>query len=257
MVQLKFEKDSKIQESRALINKKSSELVQVKVNSKYLGISTVIMYLITFIYIYASATYSGHLKWTNITLKRSFTLSEGLQYSEKIGTTILIITTLAMLQGYFASLNFYSVKDPGILSKCISVEVVTYLALMSWLLLFFVSRDNTYAHGLVAFVFSSTILFYAVMLRSIYNDVYVDEPGSKDLYNLDIVSYLVIASYCIILFFFILNVLIKGHTKFRLVKDYFIGTFEIVCIICYLIFFGMLTFLPPLPEDLDLICYSK
>jgi hypothetical protein len=254
MVILKNKKSNQGAQS-AFINKKSSELIQTKDNSKYLCIATLISYILTFSYIYGSATYRGKLKWVKITEKTSYTMSEAVQHSEKIGSTILIILTLALLQGYFASLNFYNVKEKNLLSKCISVEVVTYLTLTAWILLFFVNREKTYGHGIVAFVFSTSVLFYSVMLKSIYNDVYIDEPGTNVLGNIDIISYFVMVAYAIVLFFFILNIVIKDK-KFTIVKDYFIGTFEIVCIVSFLVFFGMLAELPPLPEDFDLVCYS-
>jgi hypothetical protein len=132
--------------------------------TKVVGSLAVIIYLLTFLYVYGSAAYMNHLRYDK------FTLSHSLQYCEKIGSTFLFVLMSAFLVGLTVSQNFIEKNEP----LRISVFSMIFLLLVCFLLLFWIPprKKVIIAHVSIAVLMVLANLYSSFIIHILYSTTY-------------------------------------------------------------------------------------
>jgi len=215
-----------------------------------IGCSTAVVYLLLYLYIY----YTAYIVMRDEKISRNLitTASESFQYCEKIGTTVLIILFLGLLQGLFSKQNFYKNDN-----RRISIIAVNYVIVMCWILFFFIwpdkNKEYNKPHFILAFIVLILVIYNAVVITDIYTDCY----NRDDLNDIYIICYIIIGAFC----FCILSVIIHFvciHFKITGIlsaTSSFVALCEICCLFLFGIFLIFFSILPPLLNRQDLVCY--
>lgn len=220
----------------ALYESKNGATVETAKISSIIGILACIFYYILYIYLYATSFYFGHIDATN------YTVSQAFQYSEKYGTIILLIIFIGLFQGLLATLNFYDTED----FRRIVVVCTTYVMLIIWLLFTFVAHaKHMKIHSFLAVIKMIFVVYVSYTIYSLYSNYY----NQDGLLPLEIIVYLTMSLFllCIVLG------AVKCVVDYRFIYHVFACS-EIICILMFGIFIGMLSQLPPLPNQSGLVC---
>jgi hypothetical protein len=218
--------------------------------SKGLGISTAVILFISILYMYGTSKYQNKIRFNIKNGSPTYTFSEAVENTEKIGATVIIITFLALLQSLFTAQNF-NTKD----FKRLSLVVVNYLVVLGLLLLFFVVPKKRLGHGLVSLILIINIVYTAGLVDSLYHQYYTDES----LKNLDLVSYAIYIIFAILLtVFFTFAITNYFNMNWLYVPvHHLIGSFELMLLFAYGVFIVYFGFLPPIRSDDELVCAFK
>lgn len=225
-------------------NKQNNEQVSSSSQTLNIGIATIIFYILTFAYIYITAI-NNQKKSPDLKFKPMFglnTLSTSFEYSEKVGTTILLMIFLALIQGLFSSQNIYS-DD----LKRAPIIAFNYVIVLCWLLFMFVfphkSGDKekvSLTHFFLAFCVLGSLIINCFLIVNSYSEYY----NENDLTPLIGINYSLVAVALIAGLTMICNGFIgKKMTGFG------VAISEMICLILFCVFMILFIQFPPLPTN--------
>ena len=230
-------------------NSKNNQQVDSLDYALYSGIIVYVVYAFLFIYIYGSAYYKNHIS-KHVTFRKAYTMSEAFQYSEKRGTTILIVLFVGLFQCLFFLQNFY-IQD----YQRLTVLAANYAILMGWLLLLFVWPNEHKFHSLITLLILISTLYNVVTISGLYHEYYEND----ELTNMYDIRTFIIVAFCICIFIMSIHTICKiyGIKYLQTINTHIIGLSEIAYIIAYSIFIIIFSTMPPLPNKGDLVCFLK
>jgi hypothetical protein len=244
-----------------LVDKRSQQELSTSDKTLGIGISAVIFYFFTLLYVYVTAvmgqarankstadiTYYGLFKNLGFnSILNLNTLSTSFQYSEKIGTSICILVCLALLQGIFAFQNIYATDVNGG-----TIIAFNYIIIMCWLLFLFVFPRNekglSHSHLAVAFCMLASLIINCFLVVMLYRE-YFDDNSIKPLSD---ISYILVG-------FLLANILVMGLSMIKESSYPIIGQLhklgrlvpwtELVSLILFGVFLILFIQFPPLPN---------
>ena len=244
-----------------LVNKKSGQEVLVSNQSIEIGTATIVFYFLNFFYIYGSALFNEFISKKKVSsffteFKKNpggffklNTLSTSFEESNKVGTTIVIIIFMALLQGLFSSQNIYS-TDP----KCSSIIAFNYLIVLCWLLLMFIFpyksvgniKQTSWSHAFVAFCILLSLIINCFLIVNLYSE-YFDDMSIKPLIQ---IGYAIVGASI----FSILSMVANAASDITSLDFLFSKTHllvalsELLCIILYGVFLILFIKFPPIPN---------
>jgi hypothetical protein len=232
----------KQQLKQQILNKKTEEDVDVKVESLGTGIASVIMYFCSIFFIYISAIKNDSWKF------KLNTLSYSLEKSNKSIVILLLMIFLALLQIFFSFQNI-DVKNP----KRAPVVAFNFVIITCILLLTVIFSNEkkkvVISHFMIAFCTIIALIINCFLISLTYEDYFF----KKDIEPLNIISYIIFGVASIAGLLMLWGIKNGGFTIF-LSKG--IAFFELVCLILFGIFIILLVQYPPLPND-ELSCVLK
>ncbi len=230
------------------VNKKTKEQISNSEQTLGIGITTVIFYFFTFLYIYGSAIINKeHINLDNFGKKLTNgirtgeilnlnTLSGSFQNCERIGTIIFIITFLALLQGLFA---FQNINTNDI--KRAPIIVFNYVIILCWLLFMFIfpSHKNgktSMSHLFLAFCVLASVVINCFLIGDLYTQ-YFDGIESLVGINYALITFALFAGLIMMI-----NGGIGGLARSAVAYS------EMACLVLFGIFMIFFILLPPLPS---------
>lgn len=217
----------------AMYVSKKNEEIETSQQSLSIGISSCVIYLLMLSYIYITA----------IRKKYDFnTFSVSFENCERVGTTILIIVFLAVLQGLFASQGMYSRTD----TKKAIIITFNYIIIMCWILLMFVfpkyNDKISVLHSFITFFVIFCVIVNCWLTYTLYNEYFNLEDTNAMLYANIIMTVLAI----------IAGIFMFTHGMFSTSIKY-VAFFEFITLFSYVIFNTVFMLMPPIP-NVDLVC---
>lgn len=218
------------------------------------GVILVVVYFLMFIYIYGSARQKGYLTMS-LTDNYGMTTSEAFQYSEKIGSTILIVTMIGLMIGMLIEKGF--VTGSSILKT--SLISVSFVILLSFLLLFLIPlgkrhKTRTNIHIVLAGILIFFMIYSTYVFSILYQEVYESEGW---LIHLENFSYTLTALAIAMLILFLY--MMYSVNKFSGIKynriSMGIAVLEFLIITIYGFVLGIVSTLPKL-IDYEELCIS-
>lgn len=211
-------------------------------DSAIIGIVNFLVYIGLFMYIYGSAFYKRKLS-LHVTKRKGFTLSEGFQYSEKIGTTVFLILSLGIIQCLYYYQKIYDNDYQRGL-----IIALNYINALIWLLFFYVVPEFKYSHGILAIFVLVINIYTSVTIYNLYKEFYYE----KDIQSLEISNYIIIATFSIMMFLFIIRLFVNSPILGTL-----IAISEIISLLSFAIFILCFSLMPPLVSKDNIQCYLK
>jgi hypothetical protein len=241
---------------QALLNKQTQQEVETSPQTLGIGITTVIFYFLTFIYIYGS----GAINNNNITSFESFknkvitsikdltifnlnTLSSSFEKSERIGTTMCLIVFLALLQSLFSYQNIYS-ND----MKRAPIVAFNYVIILCWLLFLYIFPSNkdskgtktSIGHLLLAICVLISVIINCFLVANLYSD-YFSQSDIEPLTGI---------GYALVLVALVSGIGMMFNGKYNTTFTHsFVAYTEMGCLVLFGIFLIIFIQFPPLPSD--------
>ncbi len=238
---------------QAILNKQTNQEVSTSTQTLGIGITTVIFYFITIFYIYSSGAINKQKIPLNNVMNETIsafknrsifylnTFSGSCQNTEKIGTTVLLVIFLALLQGLFSSQNI-----SGSDMKRATIVAFNYVIVLCWLLFLYIFPDkNTSTQHLILAIFVLvSLIINCFLIANLYND-YFDE---KTIEPLVAISYTMVSFAGIAGGFMLLNAYFNNSLKY-LNTHTAVAYTEMSCLILFGIFMIIFIQFPPLPTN--------
>ncbi len=232
--------------TRALTRIEDNTKEEATAEGSIVAIMTSLILVISIMYMYWTSR-----KNLNFFIKKnsaSYTFSEALEHSEKIGSIILIVLFLAFLQTLYTIQNFN-----GTDLERSSIIAVNYVVILGLLLLFYISPDRHIGHGTIAAILSTVIVYSTSMTNVLYHKYY----KSEDLWNIDVLSKIILAFYCFLVFIFVIFIFSRFSGLFYVSVHHILGFSELSLLLLYAIFIAFIGQLPKILSDTDLVCFTK
>jgi hypothetical protein len=215
------------------------------------GLFACLFYFLFFSYLYGSSIYKGKLS-TSLKSAHGFTLSESFEFSEKIVSTMLLVTLSGLLVGLLIEKGFVSDKNP----LKITIVAITFGCLMFLLLLFFVPPSlKSYSQERSHIIITSILLFFMISSSCgysiLYRDLFKNVDGELATMYVFTLLMMIFAFVILLLFTFTSIFYFKNHRKIMEISTA-IAIFEIFILILYGVVIGILSTLPPL-LDCDVV----
>lgn len=196
-----------------------------------IGIVSTIVYLLIFMYAYATAAKTGKIT-LNLKDHYGITLSEAMEHSERIGTTILIVIYSGLHIGLMIEKGFLFGNNPG----KISIVATNFALLLGMLLLFLipVSKKNKVQagiHFLVAGFIIIFIVYSSFMITELYRSELEENEFTESMLGLSLVS---LISAILIIGIIVCKFLFGGNYR-KLYEILFtiVGILEIILILAF------------------------
>jgi len=213
-----------------------------------LGSVTTILYATLFIYIYTTASLNNNgknsLSWTDFSLSRAF------EYSEKTGTTILIVMTMCFFSFFLKEQNMFGGNDPYR-----NIIVIVVFSLMAGLLLLFtVLSEQWKSHLAVTLLIMLSLSILAMFINISYHEYYEEESLEEIHTSSWICLSTVIISLVAVIGKAVVEKMYGNSDEYLIVKlsKVIFYILEIVVIVSFLVTLGMFASYPKLIDD-DLV----
>jgi hypothetical protein len=214
--------------SQALYTNKKNEQVETSEQSVSIGIATSVVYALMLAYIYGTA------------LRKSIrfnTFSLSFEKCEKVGTTVLLIIFLALLQGLFASQGMYTKTD----MKKTLIIAFNYVIIMCWLLFMFVfpmyGGKVSLFHSFIAFFVIFCVIINCWLTYTLYDEYFVKKDLEPMFYSNVVMTVLAVIAGI----FMITHYFYRSSIKF-------VAIFELLTLLSYISFNTVFMNLPPIPD---------
>ena len=237
-------KYKQINQALPRINNENFEYATLE--AQYLSMTTSIVIIITLMYIYWTSR-----KYLTFNIKKNsntYTFSEALEKSEKIGTISLMILFLALLQTLFTVQNFN-----GTDMERSSIVGVNYLIILGMLLLFYIGPNKHIGHGIIAIILTTVIVYSTSMINVLYHKYY----KSEYLLNINILSNIILYVYAGLSIVFIIFAGSRFSGYFYVSVHHILGISEFLLLFLYAIFIACMGQLPRILSDTDLSCTTN
>jgi hypothetical protein len=221
-------KQNKQGTNQALYVNKKNEQVESSEQSISIGIATSVVYTLMLAYIYGTA-FRKSIQFN--------TFSLSFEKCEKVGTTVLLIVFLALLQGLFASQGMYTKAD----MKKSLIIAFNYVIITCWLLFMFVfpMHDGKVSllHSFIAFFVIFCVIINCWLTYALYDEYFTKKDLESMLYSNAIMTALAVIAGI----FMITHYFYRSSIKF-------VAIFELLTLLSYISFNTVFMNLPPIPD---------
>jgi hypothetical protein len=213
------------------------------IESQIVSILASLTLLATIFYMYITSR--KKLKFHITKNSATYTFSEAVENSEKIGSVILIILFLAFLQSLFTIQNFNRNNF-----ERASLVVVNYIVVLGILLLFYIGPSKYVGHGFIALVLTTTILYTSAMINILYHRFYTDDS----LYELNTITYTIVAFFILLVLVFGVFAVTRFSGNYYIIVHHILSISELGFLFLYSIFIIYFGQMPKLMADSELSC---
>lgn len=257
---------------------KDGKLTTHKDSGLALGISSAVIFLIAFGFMYGFSIYALRINEKEKAGEICFpviSMSSAFMHTHKAFPTILIIIFLLLMQFYYNQQNIFEFGNENDAIRILCV-VATYFLVISWLMLFYIFYNQIGLHSMVAFM----VLLVTTMMSYTMYKLYERDYQEQGLERIKACAYMSIIVSCLLIVVAVFKILImpikvdplkplnkvqqfmsnmvskllKAAPKLPYCVDFTFNSLEFLNLVVFFVFLIICSTLPPLIKQENITC---